>query len=522
MSKPRTAKRHFTRDIILVFLFLSVAVIAAVAYFSALAQRHISQKYINDAAVRAVAAFRDMADTMGRDLGLVRDWGASGKLSLDNPDELNQLLFPILKRDRILFGISIADTDGENYYVADVGDGWRTSRTGVSGNGRQTERRVWDADQRLISEEKTPSDYDPRKRPWFFPTLSAEDVSWTLPYRFYDHKDVGVTASLAFGEPSAKTQSVVAFDILLDDLFREIQRMGPSENSRVFIFKRDAQLYVAESDDTFPDFQSVAGVKDELIQKIMALWTREQPSSGKAFSVGHNKETWWCGFQALEEANRNIWIGVMVPESDIIGGVNRRRTGLWAVGLFVVLIAGGFAFWLNRRYGRSFEKAEDRFDFRQPEASIRRLIAMGEGRTIEFKSTMRMNRRTQKTGKEIEKAWLKGLAAFMNTDGGTVLLGVADNGRIVGMEPDGFENEDKCMLHFKNLVNRHIGAELSKFIRFRIYRVDGLQVGVVVCGRSSQPVYLKFGDKESYYIRNGPSSDPLPVSKVVAYIRNRG
>ena len=76
--------------------------------------------------------------------------------------------------------------------------------------------------------------------------------------------------------------------------------------------------------------------------------------------------------------------------------------------------------------------------------------------------------------------------------------------------------------HFKNLVNRHIGAELSKYLRFRIYRVDGLQVGVVACRRSLEPVYLKFGDKEAYYIRNGPSSDPLPVSKVVAYIKSRG
>lgn len=41
------------------------------------------------------------------------------------------------------------------------------------------------------------------------------------------------------------------------------------------------------------------------------------------------------------------------------------------------------------------DEPKDRYDNRQPEKSIRRLIADGEGRTLEFKSTMRMNLHTQ-------------------------------------------------------------------------------------------------------------------------------
>jgi len=174
-----------------------------------------------------------------------------------------------------------------------------------------------------------------------------------------------------------------------------------------------------------------------------------------------------------------------------------------------------------RRYGRSFDGAEDRFDSRRPEESIRRLIAKGEGRTIEFKSTMRMNLHTQKPGKEIETAWLKAVVAFMNTDGGTLLLGVADDGNPVGLEADGFVTEDKCRLHFKNLVNQHIGAELSRYLRFDLIRLEDRQIGVVSCSRSSEPVFLRTGKNEAFYIRSGPSSDMLPVSKVVSYIQNR-
>ena len=75
-----------------------------------------------------------------------------------------------------------------------------------------------------------------------------------------------------------------------------------------------------------------------------------------------------------------------------------------------------------RRYGRAGDTPEHEFDRRNPENSIREIIAPGEGRTIEFKSTMRLNLHTQKPGKEIDLAWLKALVAFMNTDGGILLL----------------------------------------------------------------------------------------------------
>lgn len=94
-------------------------------------------------------------------------------------------------------------------------------------------------------------------------------------------------------------------------------------------------------------------------------------------------------------------------------------------------------------------------------------------------------------------------------------------GKVAGLEQDHFDNEDKCKLHFKNLISQHIGAELSKHLRFTIVRLDGKQVGVVSCRRCTDPVFLKIGKNEAFYIRNGPSSDELSVSKVVAYIQKR-
>jgi len=116
---------------------------------------------------------------------------------------------------------------------------------------------------------------------------------------FYNFKEAGITASLSYGQAEDSKQTVVAFDILLDDLFQEIQRVVPSQNSRVF-FRQDAMLYMPESKDSTPDFKSMGEVKDLLIQKMVASWTAEKKDAGFVFSVAHDEGIWWGGFRPLE------------------------------------------------------------------------------------------------------------------------------------------------------------------------------------------------------------------------------
>ena len=89
-----------------------------------------------------------------------------------------------------------------------------------------------------------------------------------------------------------------------------------------------------------------------------------------------------------------------------------------------------------RRYGSTFDDYAVLYDHTDPEASIRGLISIGEGRAVEFKSTMRMNLHTGKAGKEIGMAWLKAVAVFLNTDGCILLLGVTDSSEINGPSSD--------------------------------------------------------------------------------------
>ncbi len=483
--------RRFTRDIILASMVVSLLAIGAVTYLALQARHDISERYIETASASAVVEFRLMQTSVTASLGMVRDYGISGVVSLSEPKGLKNQLLPIFKNKPMISGITIANHEGDSYFI------------------------LSDGTERMPSEA---GDFNPRERPWFRPALDTDEVYWTEQYLFHTLKKIGITASASFMPPKGNKPVVVAFDVLLDDLYRAIKKMAPSANSDLFLFRRDELLLLPGSNESATGFAVVSSVTNQLVRNAHRSWKGGQLPESEVVSFLHDGKVWWCGFQPLEGSREDLWMGVVVPESDIIGDISRRWIFLWVFALVFVALSVGGAFWLSRRYGRTFQSVPS-LDASKMDETVRELIAKGENRAVEFKSTMRMNLHAKKPGKEIEIAWLKGIAGFLNTDGGTLLIGVTDDGEVTGLEQDVFENEDKCRLHFKNLVANHLGPEMSKYIRLNIIPMDGKTVGLVQCSRAAHPVYLKNGNKEAFYIRNGPSSDELPVSKVVDYIK---
>ena len=152
---------------------------------------------------------------------------------------------------------------------------------------------------------------------------------------------------------------------------------------------------------------------------------------------------------------------------------------------------------------------------------IQKLISSGESDRLEFKSTLRWNLKTDRSEKGIEKAWLKSVVAFLNTDGGVLLVGVTDDGQILGSEADQFDNEDKYLLHVNNCLQQRIGLEHSGFIRFQLIPVEEKKVLLIECQPSPSAAFLKFGKDEDFYVRIGPGSRRLSTSEVLAYMSKR-
>lgn len=164
--------------------------------------------------------------------------------------------------------------------------------------------------------------------------------------------------------------------------------------------------------------------------------------------------------------------------------------------------------------------------YRESEANcadldIDELVSGGEGDEVEFKSTLRVNMHTGKVDRRMENAILKTLAGFLNSHGGTLIVGVSDDGTPIGIETDGFPNEDSMALHLGNIVNRSMGASVWAMVHANFEDYEDDRVLAVKCEKSRFPIYLQEGNDECFYIRTGHATTKLNVSEVQKYIQYR-
>lgn len=155
---------------------------------------------------------------------------------------------------------------------------------------------------------------------------------------------------------------------------------------------------------------------------------------------------------------------------------------------------------------------------------LTQIIKDGEGELVEFKSTLRWNINQDKKDFGIEMVWLKTIVAFLNSNGGTLVVGVDDEGTVVGYEKDQFENEDKYLLHVNNRIQQNIGLEYAPCIRYSLEPFEETKVLIVECMPSEEPAFLINGNNESFFIRIGPGSRKLSPRQTLAYLskRNQG
>jgi hypothetical protein len=148
------------------------------------------------------------------------------------------------------------------------------------------------------------------------------------------------------------------------------------------------------------------------------------------------------------------------------------------------------------------------------------LIKKGENEKLEFKSTLRTNLHTFEPDKKMEYAVLRTIVAFLNSEGGILLIGVSDNGSILGIEKDKFENNDKFSIHIINLVKEKIGKDILSLINFELILIEGKTIMKISCRRSERPIFLKNDGLEYFFIRAHAASTEVTGSNLIEYIMN--
>jgi hypothetical protein len=225
---------------------------------------------------------------------------------------------------------------------------------------------------------------------------------------------------------------------------------------------------------------------------------------------------------------------------DTFFGFTMQKTGLTdtmgdmivnSIGAFVIATVGYFyikdgkIIILSSLVMKAIEKNPKLFKARQTLESsselIEQLIKKGESNKLEFKSTLRTNLHTNEIDSKIEHSALKTIVAYLNSDGGTLLVGVSDEGEVTGIEKDNFPDNDKLGLYFTNLIKHKIGNSFLPFINFEIFPVRDRHILKVDCNKSKNRCFLILGQEEEFYARNGPSSTKLTGNALIDYVNHR-
>lgn len=111
----------------------------------------------------------------------------------------------------------------------------------------------------------------------------------------------------------------------------------------------------------------------------------------------------------------------------------------------------------------------------------------------------------------------KEIIAFANCDGGTLYIGVDDNGNVVGLG-----NPDAAALQISNMVRDAIKPDLTMFVHYEtINEVNGKIVAVNIQRGTNRPYYIaKKGMRpEGVYVRQGYSSVPASDGAIRSMIK---
>lgn len=162
---------------------------------------------------------------------------------------------------------------------------------------------------------------------------------------------------------------------------------------------------------------------------------------------------------------------------------------------------------------------------RNPTAmSLRVLIQNGENRQGEFKSSLRWDTKRNCVNKSLEYVVVKTIAGFMNASGGVLLIGVADDGHIRGLERDlkslTKKDKDGFELQLRQIVES-FGAPLhEKLISIDFETVDDKEVCRVNVEAASNPVFIKSQQGQKQFpARFGNRTKILDVQDANTYIR---
>jgi len=157
------------------------------------------------------------------------------------------------------------------------------------------------------------------------------------------------------------------------------------------------------------------------------------------------------------------------------------------------------------------------------ERPITEIIPLAEGSNLEFKSTLEWDVVRNESVKALHYSVLKSIAAFLNSAGGILLIGVENSGGIYGLEKDlslVHDSLDEFKNKLSNIIADHLTKAIAPFYKIRFEQVEGKMICVIAVDKALDPVFLKDERGKSFYVRIGSTTRALDPEEIMNYIQN--
>jgi len=188
-------------------------------------------------------------------------------------------------------------------------------------------------------------------------------------------------------------------------------------------------------------------------------------------------------------------------------------------------------YWWARRYPKlaRFADTKPRLsvkDQQELQARLTEAIARGENKYCEFKSSLRWDIRAGAVNKVIEHTAFKNIAAFLNSEGGTLIIGVDDGKNILGLETTDYptfakpDKLDEWSKHLDNLIQNYLGNRFHEYLKIHHVQLDDKTVAVIEVSKSSEAAWLTNGSNQEFYIRRTASAIQLSPKEANEYIQH--
>jgi len=211
---------------------------------------------------------------------------------------------------------------------------------------------------------------------------------------------------------------------------------------------------------------------------------------------------------ALEQLQRSLY------------GGTPKKTIFYALVGMLLSVSGALLYSSMQRRSERIEQLSVALG-----GDLRALIARGESAELEFKSSFRWDLRENKLNRALEGVVLKTLAGYMNGNGGTLLIGVADDGSIVGLEQDygtlKKQDRDGFEQVLMTAIATKLGGDACREVQMLFHSLDNKDVCRVIAAPAHRPIYLKDGENPRLYVRTGVSTRELNVQEAINYTSAR-